>query len=156
MSSLDLSNLELGSEEAEYSSVGFHYIHRAQAGRIVAVAEAFREAGYHLEMLTAEDRRTDLEAMRLVYTFSRLDQLDRHMVTVDLAPEIPGAQAPSLAGIYPAANWYEREVFDMYGIRFDGHPDLRRILLPDDVEFHALLKDFGRIEDAPDEGAANK
>jgi NADH-quinone oxidoreductase subunit C len=104
-------------------------------------------------MLTAEDRRQDLEAMRVVYTFNRLDEPDRHMMTVDLEPAIPGAEVPSIAGVYPAADWYEREVFDMYGIGFPGHPDLKRILLPDDADFHALLKDFGRIEDAPADGA---
>ena len=104
-------------------------------------------------MLTCEDRRADLHKMRLVYTFNRFTTADRHLVLVELAPEIPGAEAPSIAHVLPAADWYEREVFDMYGVRFSGHPNLKRILLPDDVDFHALLKDFGRIEDAPDPGA---
>ncbi len=50
--------------------------------------------------------------------------------------------------MYKAADWNEREVYDMYGVTFAGHPDLKRILLPDDADFHALLKDFGRMEDA--------
>ena len=141
MSGVDLQELALTSEPAPYATSGFDHRHTAAVERLPALARAFHAAGYWLEYITCRDERQTAQVMRLVYQFNRMESRDRHIIYSDLAW---GAEAPTITPVYPAANWMEREIFDMYGVRFAGHPDLKRILLPDDVEFHALLKDFGR------------
>jgi NADH-quinone oxidoreductase subunit C len=51
-------------------------------------------------------------------------------------------KVPSVTGVWKTANWHERETFDMFGVEFEGHPDLRRILLPSDFDGHALREDY--------------
>jgi NADH-quinone oxidoreductase subunit C len=85
--------------------------------------------------LTAIDRLTREDRFELVYLFYSLDQHTwlRLKARTD-------AQAPSITDGVPGANWYEREVFDLFGIEFQGHPDLRRIMLPDDWQGHPLRR----------------
>ena len=144
-----LAALGIQSEPADAAERGFHHRHVSAADQVASAAVAFRQAGFYLEMMTAEDRREADEVFRLVYTFNRLGPSERHLLLADVAE---GVSAPSMASVYGAADWFEREVWDMYGVPFEGRPDLKRILLPEDVTFHALRKDFGRIEDAPAEG----
>ena len=143
------------SGEGDYALQGFHQVHVCEASAIPSVGAIFREAGCFLEMITAVDHRfDDVGCFRLVYVFNQLEEANRHRIHVDLG----GAEAaPSLVESFPAADWMEREVYDMYGITFEGHPDLRRILLPEDADFFALRKDFGQMdppseEDEDDEG----
>jgi NADH-quinone oxidoreductase subunit C len=77
-------------------------------------------------------------------------ELNYHLVSIPRRDKVRlrvliGGQDPvvdTLVPVWPGANWLEREIFDLFGIRFNGHPDLRRILLPDDWEGHPLRRDY--------------
>ena len=74
---------------------------------------------------------------------ARVDDLDANVALLMKTRLAPGSTGcDSLTPIYRGADWMERECFDMFGIRFDGHPSLRRILLSDDWEGHPLLKSY--------------
>jgi NADH-quinone oxidoreductase subunit C len=65
-----------------------------------------------------------------------------HRLRVKVFLEEDGARLPTMWRLWKSSNWLEREVYDMFGVAFDGHPDLRRILTPADYEGHPLRKDF--------------
>lgn len=96
--------------------------------------------------LTAIDERQRLnkpharaQDFTLIYHFIRNHDAAELRLKVPLRME--ALQAPSLCALWPNANWYEREVWDMFGIHFEGHPDLRRILMPESWQGHPLRKD---------------
>jgi len=69
----------------------------------------------------------------------------RHRIRLKTAvgdEDLVGCEVDSVTGLWPGANWFEREVFDLIGVRFTGHPDLRRILMYPEFEGHPLLKDY--------------
>lgn len=148
-----IDELSSASEVCEYDLVGFHQRHSVDLAVLVDLARAFHEEGYVLEMLTCQDRREETQKMLLVYSFNRLQAVDRQLLHVVIDPDTE--EAPTLSALYGGANWLEREVYDMYGVRFSDHPNLERILLPEDADFFALRKDFGRIDAAPEEDEAD-
>jgi NADH-quinone oxidoreductase subunit C len=93
-----------------------------------------------LSTVTAVDRYPSEPRFEVVYHVHSIARNERLRLKCGLSgadPEIDSATA-----VWRSANWYEREVFDLFGIRFRNHPDLRRILLPDDWEGHPLRKDY--------------
>lgn len=90
------------------------------------------------------------EVVYHLYSLARNQRL-----RVKIGVEEASCEAPSLVSLWPSANWMEREVWDMYGIRFAGHPDLRRILLYDEFEGHPLRKDYPKERRQPLVGPRN-
>jgi NADH-quinone oxidoreductase subunit C len=123
----------------DHEKDGFSLEIKAKTGEVVALAQAAREADCFLESITAADFT---EGVQILYQFNSFSSVIRTLVRVQL---VRNESVPTISSIYNAALWYEREVFDLYGIRFDNHPDLRRILLPEDADFHPLLKDYGKV-----------
>ena len=80
------------------------------------------------------------ERFVVIYHLTSLFKKLRIRIKAKLDGEKPVCQ--SLTSLYPAANWYERETFDMFGIIFEGHPDLRRMYMPEEYEYYPLRKDF--------------
>ena len=90
--------------------------------------------------LTAVDYFKRKPRFEVVYHFLSLKNRFRVRVKVPVAE--PAPEVDSLVSLWPAANWYEREVYDMFGITFRGHPDLKRILMYPEFEGHPLKKDY--------------
>lgn len=80
------------------------------------------------------------EEMEVVYDFNHYEEFCRVVLRARLLRDNP--EVPSISAIYPGADWHERETHDFFGIRFAGHPCLAPLLLPEDADFHPLLKDY--------------
>lgn len=93
----------------------------------------------YLDLLTGVDWLTE-NRIEMVYHVSSIKHHHSLVVKTNLDRETP--KVPSITPLYGAANWHERETYDLFGIIFVGHPDLRRILLPDDWKGHPLRKDY--------------
>ncbi len=109
--------------------------------QLCAALTALRAAGYNFfEDMTAVDWFPASPRFQLSYQL--LSHTLKAYVRVRVLLDEADPAVESITSLWPAANFYEREVFDLFGIRFDGHPNLRRILLPDDFEGHPLRKDY--------------
>ena len=80
------------------------------------------------------------DALEVVYVFNRFSA--RHRVNLRVRTPRSNPQIPTIAEIFPIAHWQEREIHEFFGIVFIGHPYLIPLLLPEDAEYHPLLKDY--------------
>ena len=82
------------------------------------------------------------EELRFEVNYHLFSTTKHHRVRLKVVLGEGDMRVPTVTGVWRTANWHERETYDLFGVVFDGHPDLRRILLPDDWQGHALRKDF--------------
>ncbi len=86
------------------------------------------------------DRFTEDDRYEVFYNLCSI--ADRKRIRLKVRVDESDLEVPTITDLYPGGNWHEREAWDMMGIRFAGHPDLRRIYMPEDFEYHPLRKEF--------------
>jgi NADH-quinone oxidoreductase subunit C len=139
---MTLTDLFQGLEEAQSSDgMPTAYVAREQ---LVDAARALRDRGFSV-LIDAVPVDLHPHEPRFEISYLLLNPGDGGSAErLRLKTRVPGTNPtlPTLSGVWAAANWAEREAFDLYGIYFDGHPDLRRILLPEDWEGFPMRKDY--------------
>jgi NADH-quinone oxidoreductase subunit C len=106
---------------------------------VVAAAAILDQDGFALDAITGVDWLAH-DQMEVVYDYFHPTESLRVVVRTRIPRAAP--ELPSIAPVFPGANWHERETHDFFGIRFSGHPNLQPFLLPEDADFHPLRKDY--------------
>ncbi|MBD3615820.1 MAG: NADH-quinone oxidoreductase subunit C [Gracilimonas sp.] len=124
-----------------YQSCDHTYI-RTEAENIVELCKYLKEKHHFIFLcdILGTDRYTSDERFEVIYNMMNLRSRDRLFIKIRVEEENPVVK--TVTPIWKAAGWYEREVYDMFGIRFEGHPDHRRIFMPEDYEYFPLRKEF--------------
>jgi NADH-quinone oxidoreductase subunit C len=114
-----------------------------EAGKIGEVAKFLRdETGLRFDSLMCLSGVHYPKENLLGVTYHLFSTTEKHKLTLKVLMPEDDAHLPTVEQVWKTADWHEREAFDIFGIRFDGHPDHRRILCPDDWEGHPLRKDY--------------
>ncbi len=131
----------LGPALLKAETKGKEAVIQVEPAQILSVCGQLKSMGYdYLLLISSVDWKDRFE---LVYTIAAVEQsLPRVALKVTLPRDNPAVD--SVTGVWATANWNEREAYDHMGIKFKNHPDLRRILLPDDWVGHPLRKDYQR------------
>ncbi|MDZ7680654.1 MAG: NADH-quinone oxidoreductase subunit C [Fodinibius sp.] len=124
-----------------YQSTGDTFI-RVAPEAIVEICKYVKN-DHHFIYLTdilGADRFTSEERFEVIYNVVSLRDRERLFLKVWLEEENPTVD--SITDVWKAANWHERQVYDMFGVRFNNHPDMRRIYMPEDFDYFPLRKEF--------------
>jgi NADH-quinone oxidoreductase subunit C len=106
-------------------------------------ARALSEEGWWLADLCGLDRLSLGDGARFHVVVQLLDRAGNRRMSLHVEAEGDPPSVPSVTSIWPSANFMEREVFDLFGVRFEGHPNPKRLFMPDEWEGHPLRKDYG-------------
>ncbi len=142
----DATGLELLAQELGDAALEtVYYRNRASIeidpAQIRSVLGTLREQGYaFLASVHGVDHYPEEPRLGVVYELLDMNRVDRVAVKLRVPTDSPAVE--SVTPEWPTANHQEREVYDMFGVVFEGHPDLRRILMPEDYEGHPQRRDF--------------
>jgi NADH-quinone oxidoreductase subunit C len=133
-----------GSGIEGLTHLGQNYISvdRSLVGNLLRILRDEENFDYCVDVTAVHypKREKQFDVIWILYSFVRNERIRVKTLIAD------GESAPSVVSIWSTANWLEREVFDMFGIKFDGHPDLKRILLPEGWKGYPLRKDYGILQ----------
>jgi NADH-quinone oxidoreductase subunit C len=136
------SNYGSGIEALTYAGQNYMVVDRSLIPEILQVLRNEEQFDYCVDITAVHYpvREKQFDVVWVLYSFPRNERIRVKTQILD------GASLPSSVPIWTGANWLEREVYDMFGIKFDGHPDMKRILLPDGWKGHPLRKDYGILQ----------
>ena len=150
---------KFGSDLSKKTEFRDELSYQFSVGRLTDIATFCKDGlGFdYLTDITSVDNFGDEPRFELIYElYSMNDNVHLRLKTTVSEDDIEAA--PTVCAIWPTAEWHEREIYDMMGLRFAGHPDLRRILMWEGFPFFPLRKDFpleGKPSDMPDVGFSN-
>jgi NADH-quinone oxidoreductase subunit C len=135
-------NYGSGLEALTYAGQNYMVVDRSLIPEILQVLRNEEQFDYCADITAVHypAREKQFDVVWVLYSFPRNERIRVKTQILD------GASLPSSISVWPGANWLEREVYDMFGIKFDGHPDMKRILLPDGWKGHPLRKDYGILQ----------
>jgi len=131
-----------GLEALTYLGQNYFNVDRSLIPDLLRLLNSDDEFDYCVDLTAVHypKREKQFDLVWVLYSFPRNERIRVKTQMKD------GESIASVVSIWPTANWLEREVFDMFGIRFDGHPDMKRILLPDGWEGYPLRKDYDILQ----------
>ncbi len=134
-----LAHLAIPFQPVDYAAKGYHLTATVAPDQVVSVVAQLDKEGLALDTITGVDFIAEGQ-MEVVYDFFHPSECLRVVVRTRIPRDKP--EIPTISGVFPGANWHEREAHDFFGIRFLGHPDLTPFLLPEDADYHPLRKDY--------------
>jgi NADH-quinone oxidoreductase subunit C len=131
-----------GIEPLTYLGQNYMVVDRSLIPEILHVLRDREQFDYCVDITAVHypKREKQFDVIWVLYSFPRNERIRVKTLIVD------GESLPSSVPLWATANWLEREVYDMFGIKFEGHPDMKRILLPDGWKGHPLRKDYGILQ----------